>query len=161
MMAWQYRLSAERVSRACDGMTQNNGNYWSRGPTLASGRPRNSSRLIVIGLLENAVTETSKHIEEKDWAQPLQRELHYETLGFLMDVFTTIAYLLNRMAIPPCHLVAIVKEMETCGQLESCSKCGAIRETDAIRGSRNTPTRGPSSPLLPGVFVIDPPKDDG
>ena len=87
------------------------------------------------------MTDTSKHVEEKELAQPLQRELRYETLGFLMDVFTTIAYLLNRMGIPPCHLVAIVEEMEADGQLENCSKCGPIRDTDATSGSRDTPTQ--------------------
>ena len=75
------------------------------------------------------MTDTSKHREEKQWTLPMVYELFNEMLGFQWEDFRTAAYLLNKMGIPPCHLITILKEMEGDGELESCSQCGPMGKT--------------------------------
>ena len=67
--------------------------------------------------------DPNKHRERKEWTLQMVHELLNEMEGFKWDDFQTAAYMLNQMGIPPCHLIAILREMEADGQLDPCSQC--------------------------------------
>jgi flagellar basal body P-ring protein FlgI len=74
-------------------------------------------------------TQPAKHEIKKEWTVEMVRELVYETQGYAMEHLKNAAWLLNRLGIPPCHLITILQEMEEDGELDSCSQCSPNGES--------------------------------